>query len=233
MWTCNIDLNWNCFKISPVYVNVLQCTKTIIIETATPRNVASDQLKSNIWESGVIMLYNNAVWLCRSDVQRRPSHPSGCYTAALVAAHAGFLEQTKNGRLAQRIRENVERQQLSRNALRRLNLLRDGGARQAKATGGYVHQPGQRQYNYWDGPRCTPPSSPVRHPFHTGTIGLSPEGMESFRINAIGHFTSRQVPLGLNVSASCFFYKLHLFRSYVMFHEDWISKCFVIVSTIL
>uniref|UniRef100_A0A8C2G7Y4 Tumor protein p53 inducible nuclear protein 1 n=1 Tax=Cyprinus carpio TaxID=7962 RepID=A0A8C2G7Y4_CYPCA len=86
--------------------------------------------------------------ILRSDVQRRPSHPSGCYTAALVAAHAGFLEQTKNGCLAQRIRENMEHQQLSRNALRRLNLLRDGGARQAKATGGYVHQPGQRQYNY-------------------------------------------------------------------------------------
>ncbi|XP_055066897.2 tumor protein p53-inducible nuclear protein 1 [Misgurnus anguillicaudatus] len=86
--------------------------------------------------------------ISRSEVQHRPNRPSGCYAAALVAAHAGFLEQTKNVRLAQRIRENVERQQLSRNALRRLNLLRDGGARQAKATGGYVHQPGQRQYNY-------------------------------------------------------------------------------------
>ncbi|XP_052000673.1 tumor protein p53-inducible nuclear protein 1 [Xyrauchen texanus] len=86
--------------------------------------------------------------IIRSEVQHRPSHPSGCYAAALVAAHAGFLEQTKNGRLAQRIRDNVECQQLSRNALRRLNLLRDGGARQAKATGGYVHQPGLRQYNY-------------------------------------------------------------------------------------
>lgn len=122
--------------------------KKIILETTTPQNVASDQSKSNISESRVIMLYNNSVWLCRSDVQRRPNHPSGCYTAALVAAHAGFLEQTKNGRLAQHIRENVERQQLSRNALRRLNLLRDGGARQTKATGSYVHQPGQRQYNY-------------------------------------------------------------------------------------
>ncbi|XP_030636923.1 tumor protein p53-inducible nuclear protein 1 [Chanos chanos] len=83
----------------------------------------------------------------RTEVQRRPSHPTSCYAAAL-AASAGLLEQAKHGRLAQRIRGNVVRQQLSRNALRRLNLLRDGGARQAKATGGYVHQPGQRQYNY-------------------------------------------------------------------------------------
>ncbi|TRY86792.1 hypothetical protein DNTS_022598 [Danionella cerebrum] len=83
-----------------------------------------------------------------SEVQRRASPSAGCYATALLAAHAGFLEQTKNSRLAQRIRENVGRQQLSRNALRRLNLLRDGGAKQAKATGGYVHQPGQRQFNY-------------------------------------------------------------------------------------
>ncbi|XP_056618835.1 tumor protein p53-inducible nuclear protein 1 [Triplophysa dalaica] len=86
--------------------------------------------------------------ILRSEVQRRPNRPSSCYAAALVSAHAGFLEQGKNVRLAKRIRENVERQQLSRNALRRLNLLRDGGARQAKATVGFVHQPGQRQYNY-------------------------------------------------------------------------------------
>ncbi|XP_052003402.1 tumor protein p53-inducible nuclear protein 1-like [Xyrauchen texanus] len=86
--------------------------------------------------------------ILRSEVQRRPSHPSGCYAAAIVAAHAGFVEQTKSGRLAQHIRDHVERQQLSRNGLRRLNLLRNGRARQAKATGGYLHQPGQRQYNY-------------------------------------------------------------------------------------
>ncbi|XP_036446292.1 tumor protein p53-inducible nuclear protein 1 [Colossoma macropomum] len=86
--------------------------------------------------------------ILRTEVQRRPSHPSDCYAATLTATRAGFLEQAKNSRLAQRIRENVERQQLSRNALRRLNLLRDGGARQAKATAGHVHQPGQRQYNY-------------------------------------------------------------------------------------
>lgn len=86
--------------------------------------------------------------LSRSEVQHRPSHPTGCYAAALTATRACFLEQAKNGRLAQRIQDNVQRQQLSRNALRRLNLLRDGGARQAKATAGHVHQPGQRQYNY-------------------------------------------------------------------------------------
>lgn len=80
-------------------------------------------------------------------VQRRPSHSTGCYAAAL-AAHASLLAQVKHGRLAQRIRDNVERQNLSRNALRRLNLLREGRTRQAKSTTGPVHQPGQRQFNY-------------------------------------------------------------------------------------
>ncbi|XP_027005619.1 tumor protein p53-inducible nuclear protein 1 isoform X1 [Tachysurus fulvidraco] len=96
------------------------------------------QLKENSCEPSIL----------RSDVQYRPSHPTGCYAAALTATRASFLEQAKNGRLAQRIRDNVQRQQLSRNALRRLNLLRDGGARQAKAAAGHVQQPGQRQYNY-------------------------------------------------------------------------------------
>lgn len=86
--------------------------------------------------------------LCRTEVQRRPSHPTSCYAATLAATRAGFLEQAKNCRLARKIRENMERQQLSRKALRRLNLLRDGGAKQSKTTTGHVHQPGQRQYNY-------------------------------------------------------------------------------------
>ncbi|XP_028836932.1 tumor protein p53-inducible nuclear protein 1 isoform X2 [Denticeps clupeoides] len=77
----------------------------------------------------------------------RQSHPTGCY-AATYGALGGFLEQTKPGRLTQRLRDNVDRQQLSRKALRRLNQHRDGGARQAKATGGVVHQPGQRHFNY-------------------------------------------------------------------------------------
>ncbi|XP_062847351.1 tumor protein p53-inducible nuclear protein 1 [Trichomycterus rosablanca] len=86
--------------------------------------------------------------ILRTEAQRRTTHPTGCYAAALAATHASFLEQAKNGRLAQKIRDNVQRQQLSRNALRRLNQLRDVGARQGKATSGHVHQPGQRQYNY-------------------------------------------------------------------------------------
>ncbi|KAL2084522.1 hypothetical protein ACEWY4_020040 [Coilia grayii] len=86
--------------------------------------------------------------LHRTEIQRRPSHSTGCYAAAL-AAHASLLAQVKHGRVAQRIRDNVERQQLSRNALRRLNMLREGRARQAKTTtSGLVHQPGQRHFNY-------------------------------------------------------------------------------------
>lgn len=86
--------------------------------------------------------------LHRTEVQRRPSHSSACYAAAL-AAHASFLSQVKHGRLAQRIRDNVQRQHLSRNALRRLNLLREGRARQVKSPApGLVHQPGQRHSNY-------------------------------------------------------------------------------------
>ncbi|XP_042562267.1 tumor protein p53-inducible nuclear protein 1 isoform X2 [Clupea harengus] len=85
--------------------------------------------------------------LHRTEVQRRPSHSTGCYAAAL-AAHANLLAQVKHGRLAQRLQENMERQNLSRNALRRFNLLREGRARQAKSTSGPVHQPGQRHFNY-------------------------------------------------------------------------------------
>ncbi|XP_060776670.1 tumor protein p53-inducible nuclear protein 1 [Neoarius graeffei] len=96
------------------------------------------QLKENACEPSIL----------RSEVQCRPSHGTGYYAAAFNATRASFLKQAKNGRLAQRIRDNVQRQQLSRNALRRLNLLRVGGARKAKATAGHVHQPGQRQYNY-------------------------------------------------------------------------------------
>lgn len=86
--------------------------------------------------------------ILRSEVQHRSTHPTGCYAAALTTTCASFLEQAKNGRLAQRIRDTAQRQQLSRNSLRRLNLRHDGGARQAKAIAGHVHQPGQRQYNY-------------------------------------------------------------------------------------
>ncbi|KAG7469985.1 hypothetical protein MATL_G00134660 [Megalops atlanticus] len=85
--------------------------------------------------------------LLRVEAPRRPSHHGGCYAAA-VSAHSGFPEQGKQGRLAQRVRDSAERQHLSRNALRRLNLLRDGSGRQAKSGSALVHQPGQRQFNY-------------------------------------------------------------------------------------
>ncbi|TTA40572.1 G1/S-specific cyclin-E2 [Bagarius yarrelli] len=73
-----------------------------------------------------------------SEVQHKSTHPTGCYAAALTTTCASFLEQAKNGRLAQRIRDTAQRQQMSRNSLRRLNLCHDGGARQAKATAGHV-----------------------------------------------------------------------------------------------
>ncbi|XP_064194918.1 tumor protein p53-inducible nuclear protein 1 isoform X1 [Anguilla rostrata] len=86
--------------------------------------------------------------LHRVEAQRRPSGHAACYATAL-SARTSFPEQAKQGRLAQRPRDGAERQHLSRNALRRLNLLRDGSARQAKSGGGVlVHQPGQRQFNY-------------------------------------------------------------------------------------
>ncbi|XP_048881912.1 LOW QUALITY PROTEIN: tumor protein p53-inducible nuclear protein 1 [Brienomyrus brachyistius] len=72
---------------------------------------------------------------------------AGCYAAAL-SAHAGLLEQAKLGRLAQRVRDGVQKHRLSRNALRRLNLSREGTVRQAKGSGLLVHQPVQRQFNY-------------------------------------------------------------------------------------
>ncbi|XP_076827665.1 tumor protein p53-inducible nuclear protein 1 [Brachyhypopomus gauderio] len=86
--------------------------------------------------------------ILRAEVQRGPEHATGCCAAALAASRAGLLEQAKSGRLARKVRDGAERQQLSRNALRRLNLLRARSSRQAKAAIAYVHQPGQRQYNY-------------------------------------------------------------------------------------
>ncbi|KAJ8411628.1 hypothetical protein AAFF_G00164360 [Aldrovandia affinis] len=86
--------------------------------------------------------------LLRVEAPRKPSHHGGCYATALLA-RTGFPEQAKQGRLPQRIRDGGERQHLSRNALRRLNLLHDGSSRQAKSGGAVlVHQPGQRQFNY-------------------------------------------------------------------------------------
>ncbi|XP_026227721.1 tumor protein p53-inducible nuclear protein 1 [Anabas testudineus] len=68
-------------------------------------------------------------------VQRRSSLHSACYAAAL-SARAGLLQQ-RPGNTAQRT------QPLSRNALRRINLLRP-----AKATTVHLHQPSQRQLNF-------------------------------------------------------------------------------------
>ncbi|KAJ8291034.1 hypothetical protein GJAV_G00020660 [Gymnothorax javanicus] len=85
--------------------------------------------------------------LRRVEAPRRASTHSACYATAL-SARPTFPDQDKQGRLAQRTRDGAERQQLSRNALRRLNQLRDGTARPTKSGGVLVHQPGQRQFNY-------------------------------------------------------------------------------------
>ncbi|XP_067093919.1 tumor protein p53-inducible nuclear protein 1 [Osmerus mordax] len=76
-------------------------------------------------------------------VQCHASLHTTCYAAAL-SARSSLLDQVQQaGRLAQRA------QPLSRNAMRRLNLLRQpGGGRQSKATAMYLHQPGQRHLNY-------------------------------------------------------------------------------------
>ncbi|KAF4087955.1 hypothetical protein AMELA_G00076990 [Ameiurus melas] len=125
----------------------------VLLETSPLENLLIEHPSMSVYavhSSPHCQLKENSCEPCilRSEVQCSSSHPTGCYAAALTATRANFLEQAKNGRLAQRIRDNVQRQQLSRNALRRLNLLRDGGVKQAKSTAGHVHQPGQRQYNY-------------------------------------------------------------------------------------
>ncbi|KAK6490804.1 tumor protein p53-inducible nuclear protein 1-like [Huso huso] len=81
----------------------------------------------------------------RVEAQCKRGQPFSCYAAAM-AAHSGFLEQTKHTRLARRTKENIERLHLARNALRRQNLAKD--SRQAKQRGFLVHQPSQRQFNY-------------------------------------------------------------------------------------
>lgn len=76
-------------------------------------------------------------------VQRHAGLHSACYVAAL-SARAGLLDQAQQaGRQAQRDPPP------SRKALHRLNLLRHpGGAKQAKTTAMYLHQPGHRHLNY-------------------------------------------------------------------------------------
>ncbi|XP_026858624.2 tumor protein p53-inducible nuclear protein 1 [Electrophorus electricus] len=86
--------------------------------------------------------------ILRAEVQRGPERTTGCCAATLTTSRAGLLEQAKSGHLAQKVQDSVARQQLSRNALRRLNLLRTRGSRQSKTTVAHVHQPGQKQYNY-------------------------------------------------------------------------------------
>ncbi|XP_070768399.1 tumor protein p53-inducible nuclear protein 1 [Enoplosus armatus] len=68
-------------------------------------------------------------------VQRRSSLHSACYAAAL-SARTGLLQQ-RQGNITQRT------QPLSRNALRRLNLLRP-----PKASTMHLHQPSQRHLNF-------------------------------------------------------------------------------------
>uniref|UniRef100_A0A8C4DNM1 Tumor protein p53 inducible nuclear protein 1 n=1 Tax=Dicentrarchus labrax TaxID=13489 RepID=A0A8C4DNM1_DICLA len=68
-------------------------------------------------------------------VQRRSSLHSACYAAALSARN-GLLQQ-RSGNATQRT------QPLSRNALRRLNLLRP-----PKASTAHLHQPSQRHLNF-------------------------------------------------------------------------------------
>ncbi|XP_010883568.2 tumor protein p53-inducible nuclear protein 1 [Esox lucius] len=84
-----------------------------------------------------------------SVVQRRASLHAGCYVTALSIRPSSLIDQTQQrGRLAQRVRDTAQRQPLSRNALRRLNLLHAGGSRQAKATSARLQQPSQRHFNY-------------------------------------------------------------------------------------
>ncbi len=144
MWICNIDLNWNCFKN---FTCLCQCITMYKNNhhwnhRHTSKCMRLNQLKSNIWESGVIMLYNNAVWalqIWRSAPAQSPFWLLHSCSGRCSRRVSGADQETAAWPSA-----SVEKRgspAASRNALRRLNLLRDGGARQAKATGGYVHQP--------------------------------------------------------------------------------------------
>ncbi|KAJ7985494.1 hypothetical protein DPEC_G00352610 [Dallia pectoralis] len=82
-------------------------------------------------------------------VQRRISLHAGCYAAAFSVRPSSLTEQTQQrGTLAQRLHDTARRHPLSRNALRRHNLLHAGASKQAKATSTYLHQPGPRHLNY-------------------------------------------------------------------------------------
>lgn len=94
--------------------------------------------------------FHPCAWNFRSEAQSKMGQHVQCYIAAL-AAHSTFLEQsTKSFRRSQRIKEFSERQSLNRNCLRRQNLTKDPYTRQLKSSGFFVHQPCQRQYNYWE-----------------------------------------------------------------------------------
>ncbi|KAK0141081.1 Tumor protein p53-inducible nuclear protein 1 [Merluccius polli] len=78
-----------------------------------------------------------------ADSQRRPSLHTACYAAALSARASLLQPQQSGGRRAQRA------QPLSRNAMRRVNLLcHPATSKQGRANAMYLHQPNQRHLNY-------------------------------------------------------------------------------------
>ncbi|XP_018618192.1 tumor protein p53-inducible nuclear protein 1 [Scleropages formosus] len=84
--------------------------------------------------------------LLRSEASLSADSPTSCTVAH--SASMDFPEQAKQVHLGRRVRDNAERQRLSRNSLRRRNPPHEGAGRLAKGCGLLVHQPVQRQFNY-------------------------------------------------------------------------------------
>ncbi|KAG9342802.1 hypothetical protein JZ751_015674 [Albula glossodonta] len=124
-------------ETSPLENLLIEHPSMSVYAVHTPRNALRDTPHRSLDQP-----------ILRVETPCRPSVHTGCCSPP-ISAHSSLLDPAKQGHLAQRIRDGAKRQLLSRNALRRLNLLRDGNARQAKSGAGVlVHQPGQRQFNY-------------------------------------------------------------------------------------
>lgn len=89
-----------------------------------------------------------ACFVSRLEARNETGQRVHCFVAALPT-RSSVLEKNKSFRPTHWIKEHGERHYPSRNGLRRQNLTRDCHSRHIKHNGLFVHQPCQRQFNYW------------------------------------------------------------------------------------
>ncbi|CAL8247554.1 unnamed protein product [Lota lota] len=141
---CALEESW---FVTPPPCFTGRGSKNILLETSPLENLLIEHPSMSVYahHTPCVLL---SVSPCRPEVadsQRRPSLHVACFAAAL-SARASLLQQQQQqsrGRRAQRS------QPLSRNAMRRGNLLcHPATSKQGRANTMYLHQPNQRHLNY-------------------------------------------------------------------------------------